>query len=130
MSSKKEQYFNGEVILKNKYLLVGIDNNILLFDILSGKQIKIYSILTEGIDNLYKQDANISKWNCSNDNEFLINIDGNIFILRLTDENDVKIIANSYFNHIKYLKKLEEDLNKFIKCVFFYYGKYSVTIFY
>ena len=130
LSSKKKQYFNGEVILKNKYLLVGIDNNILLFDILSGKQIKIYSILTEGIDNLYKQDANISKWNCSNDNEFLINIDGNIFILRLTDENDVKIIANSYFNHIKYLKKLEENLNKFIKCVFFYYGKYSVTIFY
>ena len=106
-------YFRGEVILKNKYLLVGIDDNILLFDILSGNQLKRYTILIEGIDNLYLQKANIIKWNNKNDNEFFININGNIFLFRLTDENDLKIIANSYFNDIINLIKLDEINNKF-----------------
>ena len=109
----EHHYFRGEIILKNKYFLVGIDNNILLFDIFSGKQLKRYTILAEGIDNLYKKDVNINKWKNNNDNEFLINIKGNILLFRLTDENDLRIIANSYFNYIINLKKLEENNNKF-----------------
>ena len=106
-------YFRGEVILKNKYLLVGIDDNILLFDILSGNQLKKYTILTEGKDNLYFQNAHIKKLNNKNDNEFFININGNIFLFRLTNENDLQIIATSYFNDIINLIKLDENNNKF-----------------
>ena len=76
-------FFRGEIIIKNKYLLVGIDNRILLFDIYSGQLLKKYEILTEGIDNLYKRSANIQKWNNQSDNEFFMNINGNIFLFRL-----------------------------------------------
>ena len=106
-------FFRGEVIIKNKYLLVWIDNRILLFDIYSGKLLKKYEILTEGIDNLYKRSANIQKWNNQSDNEFFINISGNIFLFRLTDENDIIIIANSYFKEVKNLIKLDENNNIF-----------------
>ena len=106
-------YFRGEVILKNKYLLVGIDSDILLFDINLGKQLKRYKILTEGTGNLLKQDANIKKWNNNNDNEFIMNLDGNIILFRLDDENDLKIIANSYFKDIKNLIKLDKNNNIF-----------------
>ena len=47
-------YFRGEIIIKNKYLLVGIDNSILLFDIYSGKKLKKYEILIEEVDNFLK----------------------------------------------------------------------------
>ena len=106
-------FFRGEIIIKNKYLLVGIDNRILLFDIYSGKLLKKYEILTEGIDNLYKRSANIQKWNNQSDNEFFINISGNIFLFRLTGENDIIIIATSYFKEVKNLIKLDENNNIF-----------------
>jgi hypothetical protein len=98
-------YFGGEIRLKNKYLLVGIDNNILLFDIFAGKQLKRYKILTEGNNNLFSEDAVIEKWNDNNDDEFFMKIKENIFLFRLTGENDLKIIANSYFNDNKKIKK-------------------------
>ena len=104
----EHHYFSGEIILKNKYLLVGVDHNILLFDIYSGKQLKRYEILIEGTDNLYKQMAYIEKWN---NDEFFMNIYSNIFLFRLTDENDLKIIANSYFKNINNVKKLDENNN-------------------
>ena len=45
-------YFEGNAKLKNKYFIVGIDYNILIFDISSGKQLKRYEILLYGEDNL------------------------------------------------------------------------------
>ena len=39
-TSCSHHYFNGNVILKNQYFIVLIDNNILLFDISSGIQLK------------------------------------------------------------------------------------------
>ena len=44
----EHHYFKGEIILKNKYLLVGIDRNILLFDIDSGKQLTLWLRLVQG----------------------------------------------------------------------------------
>ena len=111
-------YFSGEVILKDKYFLVGIDNNILLFDIFTLNQLKRYEILTDGIDNLYKEWANIKKWSNNTDNEFFINIRGNIFLFRLTDNNELKIIGYSYFNDILNLRVLNEKNNQF-----YYIGK-------
>ena len=106
-------YFRGEIIIKNKYLLVGIDNSILLFDIYSGKKLKKYEILIEEVDNLYKQNINIQKWNNQSDNEFFININGNIFLFRLTDENDIIIIATFYSKYVTNLIKLDENNNIF-----------------
>ena len=106
-------YFEGNAILKNKYFIVGIDNNILIYDIPSGKQIKRYKLLINGEDNLYIYNANIIKWNNNEDNEFLINIKGNIALFELTNDNDLKIINQCYFENINCLKKLNEKKNGF-----------------
>ena len=106
-------YFKRNAILKNKYFIVGIDNNILIFDILSGKQIKKYELFICGENNSYMCNANITKWNNNEDNEFFINIKGNIFLFELTNDNDLKIINQSYFENISCLKKLNEKNNGF-----------------
>ena len=55
-------------------MIIGIiDNNILIFDILSEKKIKKYRLLLEGENNSFISKANIKKWNNNNDNEFFIN---------------------------------------------------------
>ena len=106
-------YFKGNVILKNKYFIVAIDYNILIFDISSGKQLKRYEILLYGGDNLYRCNINFRKWNNSKDNQFLINLAGNIILFELINEYELKIINQIYFKDIKYLKQLNEKSNKF-----------------
>ena len=106
-------FFKGNAILKNKYFIIGIDNNILIFDILSGKQLKRYELLINGGDNAYICNANIIKWNNNEDNEFLINIKGNIVLFELTNDNNLKIISQLFFENINYFKKLNEKNNGF-----------------
>ena len=106
-------YFRGNAILKNKYFIVAIDNNISIFDINSGKQIKKYEILLYGEDNLYKCGGNINKWNNNKDNEFIINLGGNIIMFELTDKNELKITNQIYFKNIENLKRFNEKVNKF-----------------
>jgi hypothetical protein len=106
-------YFKGYTILKNKFLIIGIDNNILIFDILSEKLLKRYIMLLEGENNLFISTANIKKWNNNNDNEFLINYNGNIILFELTNNNELKIISQSYFKDIISLKRFDEKNNKF-----------------
>ena len=106
-------YFKGNAILKNKYLIVAIDYNILIFDISSGELLKRYEILLYGEDNLYKCDINFKKWNNNKDNQFIINLAGNIILFELMNECELKIINQIYFKDIKYLKQLNEKNNKF-----------------
>ena len=106
-------YFKGNVILKNKYFIVSIDYNILIFDISSGKQLKRYEILLHGEDNLYECGANINKWINNKDNEFILNLGGNIILFELVNEYELKITTQIYFKDITYLKRLDEKSNKF-----------------
>ena len=106
-------FFKGNAVLKNKYFIVGIDNNILIFDILSGKQLKRYELLINGGDNAYICHANIIKWSNNEDNEFLINIRGNIVLFELTNDIELKIISQSFFENINCLKTLNEKNNGF-----------------
>ena len=106
-------YFRGNIILEKKYLIIAIDNNILIFDISSGKQLKRYEILIYREDNLYKCEANIYKWNNNKDNEFILNLRGNIIMFELINEDELKITNQIYFKDIKDLKKLNEKSNKF-----------------
>ena len=110
---ESHHYFKGNAILKNKYLIVVIDNNILIFDISSCKQLKRYEILLYGEDNLYKCNINLKKWNNSKDNQFLINLAGNIVLFELINEYELKIINQIYFKDIKNLKQFDEKYNKF-----------------
>ena len=107
-------YFKGNIILKsNKFFITGIDNNILIFDIFTGKQLKRYEVLAEGDDNLFVCGCNIKKWNNNKDNEFIININGNIILFELTNESELKIISKAYFKDITSLKYLNEKNNQF-----------------
>ena len=107
-------YLKGDSTLKSKYLIFAIDNNIIIFDVFSGEYLKRYEILVEEGDILYKYEvANIIKWNNKNNNEFIININGNIILFELTNDNELKIINQTYFKDIKILHKVNEKCNKF-----------------
>ena len=105
-------YFRGDVLFKDKYLIVGIEHYILLFDISSGKLLKRYVLLYPGEENFYKQKVNIYEWN-KNKNEFIADIKGNIYIFKLTDDNELKIIAHTYFKEIKDLEKIGNKFYQF-----------------
>ena len=102
------------VVLKNKYFIIMIDYHILIFDILTGKQLIRYSIVEEGKNNLYTYNyCQIGKWNCSNDNEFYIYKTGNITLFELDDSKGINlnIIAYTYFPNEEKLIRLDD--NKF-----------------
>ena len=87
--------------------------NILIFDISSGKILERYEILLYGKNSLFKSDLNLQKWNNNKDNQFLINLAGNIILFELLNECELKIINQIYFKDINYLKQLNEKSNKF-----------------
>ena len=93
-------------------MIVGIEHYILLFDISSGKLLKRYVLLYPGEENFYKQKVNIYEWN-KNKNEFITDIKGNIYIFKLTDDNELKIIAHTYFKEIKDLEKIGNKFYQF-----------------
>ena len=102
-------YFKGNTILKNKFFITGIDKNILIFDILTGKLLKKYKVLGTS----FKSGCNIKKWNNNEDNEFIINSNGKIILFELTNDKELKIINQVYFQDIKSLKHLNEKNNQF-----------------
>ena len=106
-------YFKGSTILKNKFFITGIDGNILIFDISTGKQLKRYEVLAEGENNLFLCGCNIKKWYNNNDNQFILNIKGNIILFELTNNNELQIINQAYFKDITSLKHLNEKNNQF-----------------
>ena len=102
----EHHYFNGYSLLKNEILLVNIDSSFLIYDINSGKQLKRYEISVNEGYNFYKGKTNIIKWDNNNDNEFLLNLNGNIILFELINENNLTIIAQTYFRYINNLRKL------------------------
>ena len=123
------------VIIKNKYFIIMIDNNILVIDLKNGSILKRYEILIEGKDNLFiPRYITIKKWNYKEDNVFLLFIDGNIITFELNDDEDedtkinLKIINQFYCSNIKGsdLKKLSKNENKFYD---FDYSSKSITLY-
>ena len=103
--------------MKKKYLLILDYFSLYVVDLLKDCCLRKYSILKYGEDNLYKESSmEIAKWNCSDDNEFIININGNITLFKFEDEPNLslKIISFSYIKALSNLEKLNED-NKFYK---------------
>ena len=108
-------YLSNFIILKQKYFIIMIDYNLLVFDLSTGEQMVRYKIVEKGEKNLYyDRIIEICKWNNVNDNEFFINIKGNITLFELDDNRGInlKIIAYSYFPNLKNLIKME-DQNRF-----------------
>ena len=101
--------------MKKKYLLILDYFSLYVVDLLKDCCLRKYNILKYGEDNLYKDSSmEIAKWNCSDDDEFIINIYGNITLFKLEVQPNLslKIISFSYFKGLSNLEKLNEE-NKF-----------------
>ena len=120
-----DYYLSNYVILKKKYFIVMINNNIFIINLIDGKIIKRYEILIDSIihgkDSLFIYNyMEIQKWNNVEDNEFVLFIDKNVILFEINkDENNIiniKILNYLYFPNIidgQYIKKLSEKQNKF-----------------
>ena len=108
--------FSDGIVLKEKYFIIMVDNNLLIISLLQGKIIKNYSIVCF-YDNdfiIYKS-LEIIKWDATNDDEFLLNLNGNITLFELKEENlqiSLNILAYYYFPNIKGIRKYKAK-NKF-----------------
>ena len=119
------------LILKNKYFIIVVDNNILIIDLNDGKILKRFEILIyENYQNIklsfnlfYDKTIYIENWDNAEENEFLLCIKGNIILFELIENIKLKIIAQSSFQNIDNLTKINEkffsfdDENKFI-CIY------------
>ena len=92
------------------------DNNILIYNIEEGKNLKEYTILEENKNLYIYKNIKIKKWNNIDDNEFIMIDEGNIFLFELNENSqnniELSIIAYSYFPQINDLTKMNEE-NRF-----------------
>ena len=114
-------YFSDFVTLKNKYFIIMLLNNILVFNMENGKIIKKFEIIA---DNKYLK-MDIKKWDCTEDDEFILIARNNIILFKLNEENSSKVSLNIlnyvFFPElifkedfiIKDLKKINSQKNKF-----------------
>ena len=107
--------FSNGIILKNKYFIFMLDNNLLVLSLLTFEIIKNYSLVFYYDDDfLIYTDFQIEKWDEINDNEFILNVNGNITLFELIEDNleiGLKILAYYYFPKIGYIQKVDDNNN-------------------
>ena len=107
--------FSNGIILKNKYFIFMLDNNLLVLSLLTFEIIKNYSLIFYYDDDfLIYKDFQIEKWDEINDNEFILNVNGNITLFELIEDNleiGLKILAYYYFPNIDYIQKVDDNNN-------------------
>ena len=117
-------YFSDFATLKNKFFVIGVGHNILVFNMETGKQIKSFEIKAER-EYFY---MDIKKWDSAENDEFILIVDNNIVLFKLNEENSSNISLNilnqAYFPKllikddkeyisIKNLKKFTRQKNRF-----------------
>jgi len=105
--------FSNCIILKKKYFIFMADNNLIVLSLLTFEIIKNYSLFFYYDDNflIYKV-FQIEKWDEINDNEFIINVNGNITLFELTEDNSeigLNILAYYYFPRIIDIQKVDDN---------------------
>ena len=124
-AEEERNYLSNYVLIKNNYFIIMINNSIFIIDSTKGNILKRYILLIDGISNekiryLFKDNANIQKWNNSEDNEFILLLNGNAILFELNeDEKEIvklKILNYIYFPEIKNInniKKINDGNNQF-----------------
>jgi len=115
-------HFSDFVILKNKYFIIMIRNSILIFNMETAQEIKRFEIRV-GCSQI-----DIKKWDCPENDEFILIARNNVYLFKLNEENSSKISLNilNYGNFpdlcikdtkdeiiIKNLKKINSQKNRF-----------------
>ena len=105
-------YFSDFATLINKYFIIMIYNDILVFNMETGKKIKNFKIIVENRDRKYNMD--IKKWDCKENDEFILIVNNNVILFKLIEENSSKINLNilnyAYFPELGV--KNDEDKRK------------------
>ena len=124
-------YFSDFVTLKNKFFIIMVKKTIFIFNMENGKKIKKFEII---VDYNFKMD--IKKWDCRENDEFILIVGNNVILFKLDEENSSKICLNIlnyvYFPElcikynkdniiIKFLKKINSQKNRFYS----YNGKFN-----
>ncbi len=114
----KEAKSTDFIILKKKYLLIQSEYTFYILNLANLEQLAKYKISIYGEKKIHIfNNMSIVKWECTDDNEFLLKLQGNITLFKLEEENEKKInlnvIAFSYFPKLGTLKRINEE-NRFI----------------
>ena len=113
--SEHRIFFSDFVVLKNKFFIIMVGNNIFIFNIENGKKLKRFEIISghrfSGMD--------IKKWDCKENDEFVLIVGDYVILFKLIEDNSSKISLNilNYFlkNGLSRggLKKLKGKKNRF-----------------
>ena len=121
------QYRSGEyscikdyIVLKNKYMILLLDNTLFVLSLDSEEILKKFDIKISINDKYYSLfNIGIQKWNNSEDNNFILFIQGNIYLCELYEDRKeirLKILNHSYFPDFankRNVEKLTEKENRF-----------------
>ena len=109
--------FSDGIFIKDKYFIIMVDSNILIFNVEDGKQLKRYET---NISSDYYSHINIKKWNNVGDNQFFIFKNGYIILFELNDDEaenvklKIKYVLNfPYIKNIERIDNIGENINKF-----------------
>ena len=99
-------------------MLIQSEYTFYILNLANLEQLAKYKILIYGEKKIHIfNNMSIVKWECTDDNEFLLKLQGNITLFKLEEENEKKInlnvIAFSYFPKLGTLKRINEE-NRFI----------------
>ena len=119
-SAKIEEtaFFSNCIILKKKYLLIQSCCTFYILNLANLEHLVKYKIQVLGEKKMLSFDnMSIEKWKCTDDNEFLLKLRGNITLFKLEEKNENKIMLNviafSYFPKLDDLYRINEE-NRFL----------------
>ena len=113
--SERRIFFSDFVVLKNKFFIIMVGNNIFIFNIENGKKLKRFEIIS---GHRFSQ-MDIKKWDCKENDEFVLIVGDYVILFKLIEDNSSKISLNilNYFlkNGLSRggLKKLKGKKNRF-----------------
>ena len=124
--SEHRIFFSDFVVLKNKFFIIMVGNNIFIFNIENGKKLKRFEIISDY--RISKMD--IKKWDCKENDEFVFIVGDYVILFKLIEDNSSKIslnILNYFLKNGLFRKKLKKLKGK--KNTFYSYDENSNYIF-
>ena len=107
--------FSDFVSLKNKYFIIMLNKSILVFNLETGKEIKRFEIKFD--DDYYLQ-IDIKKWDCPENDEFIMIINNNVILFKLNEEKSsisLNILNYGYFPELCFKKTKDRIIFKNLK---------------
>ena len=97
------------IVLKKKYGIIMLNNDLIILNIFKKKIIKKYTMLYYDDGHLFiLNNYEIKKWNNKNDNEFILIKNGNIILFEIKDKSEINLEILAYC----YSPKIDNSLIK------------------